>query len=484
MTHALRRKTAPRLALMLLLAWAAAPWGAAMTYPGYENPADIKPGSERTIPLEPVETGLSYCQPLPQPPAWAEKLDLPKGLSRAWFLVGGEGAVSMGPGMMMADSQPGKVLLLDLATTTGAAQEGDFKVEQFIMNPERYVIRVRFDINEDHQFSPDECREGALRFDDRQIPGYPMRMLRLTFEKSGLTGPDGKPLPVTLTIRQNMGMGYYGGRPGQPEMVLGRAVQVTTSVPLPLAAKIGTGANPASLRLQANIQGARVDLSRYTLGKGAPSSLPYRESGRSPASLKEPLQLEGRWWVIKKIDKDLASLTLAEPGPNFKAPARGMVGETMPEWTRVDLVTRAIIAPSDFRGKYLVMTFTGNNNPQSLYSGFRLMGERLKKDGDGKVALVCVPSYIDYEQFFAQCSGNVDLPFALTPNNDIIDRSGGENARLSATFWISESQPTTIVADPEGKIILREEKELGALMGEIIPLLKQAMGKQPANPAK
>lgn len=460
-------KSSRRLALAALLLCAAARWAGAIDYAGYESSRPIKPGSERTYPLTLASTrNPIFSMPLNEAPAWLAGLGQTKGVAQAWYSAAPRQDEGFNPYMMSPPTD--KVLVIDVVTSDAAVTAKTFRPTQLFTEPDKYRLRVLYDLNNDHKFAPEEIQEGELK----QEPQGPMLGMKVTFLSPELKLPNGKPLPVEVAFHiynMNMSMGGYGGGPGNS---LSRVMRPEILYKLPLQALIDNpGGDKMALQLANTGPIDKLQIMRYTLMAGVAES--SRPVGRNTVTLEEPMRVGDRWMIIRKIDKSLASVTLAEPNGNFKAPSRAMVGDRLPDFARLDLIGRSIVTAADYKGKYIVLSFSSNNgNTQYQYNGYRLMGERMRKDGDGRYALIFVASYMNYEEFFAQTAGNTAMPFVLFVNRDFMSRGNEEKSNLTSIFWTSEGQPLTIVADPQGKIILRESRDLYDLLPQVLQILQ------------
>lgn len=471
------------LALVLL---GAAQWAPAIGYGGFENTQPTRPGTERILPLTLSETsydiGYSYSQALPVAPDWVTALEVSQGVMQSYYAVNVDTVNVGGFGGPDGFTARRKTLMIDIVTTAPEITAKNFTARQMLNEPEKFKVRMLLDLNNNHKFEAEEIRTAILQRQPQ--PGLPpgmvgpsVMMARATFESPNLTLPNGKPMPVDVgaqVINYGMSIDEMDGGTGESPRN-SRIFQVRTHARLPLVAALDPVGGPRQiLRLIDTGISDPIVIARYMVV--ANENEMGRPNGRGQVALSEPLRIGERWWMIKSIARDLGSVTLAEPGEGFKAPERAQVGDTLPDFARVNIVSRSIITPTDYRGKFVVFAMSGNNaSSQYQYNGYRLMSERLHKDGGERVAVIFAVSSVNYEEFFAETSGREELGFALVGNRDFLNRTSNEERNNLATiFWSSEGQPLTIVANPEGKIVMREQKDLYDLLPRVLELLRAA----------
>lgn len=459
----------PRLAVWIALLTAAATSHAALIpFAGYENPAPVKPGTELKAALA---LGRTFTLPLQRlttdRPPWDTAGGPERGLAQAYFLVGSQDG-----------SDDARHMVVRLFARDPEVTSATLSFMDVFRNPEQYILRVALDLNGNQVFEPGEIKNAELR----RNPSNPNILNPfLSFKLPEIQNQGGQPVPITVTGPIYVFNTFTGPVNQHLQQTLGGMRLEAT---LPLISRFSVYGKEVELRLRGQFSKDGFVLTRYAFAESQQAS--ERPGGNEP-EIGEGWLIAGHWLAIKRVAGDFSSVTLAELSDAAPRPSRAQVGEPLPGFTRVDVLTRKVISTPRLRDKSIVLVLSGYtpgnmSSKKYLYNSYRLMAERLHQELGERVEFICVQTAVDWNSLLAQLGGRPDPLFRLLLDRDVREdrdfipdpayQSGAAPEAISSLVWANLARTTTLVAGPDGKILLREEKELSELLPRILKMLK------------
>ncbi len=443
-------------------------YAATWSYEGYQTKATLKPGSEVKISTNhPVARNDSphggeisiWLQPVePTTPAWIESQSNRQYLFRRNWLA-------MFQHNNPHNTEASSTLVVDLLDSQEKEKADSITEEKLKVEPERYHALIRFDINNNQEFEPEEIKEVV------PLRKHNAWSIEANFEFASVSGPDGQPARFSLSL------------PGPEQLIKPTSFEAYYNQPypprlgllLPTSARHLHSGREFEFRLTGNISPDRVAFHAFQVleTKNEKTEKLYEQ-----LDLTQPFRLGDDWFYLAKIEPDLSSITIAQPVEGFAAPFIGRIGEISPNWARLDITTRDLFTGASQQDRQMVLFFSDESQRADYrYNGYRLLGDRIKAMTNDKAMLVVVENNIQYENFYSATAGMGQLNYRLIGSRDFT-RNNDEKSSLNKIFSVAPNHAVTLLLSPGGIINLRKEKPLLDVLDTVIAAIN---GTQTTN---
>lgn len=440
-----------------------------MSYEGYKSDAPVKLETKITIPLEKSYPSANRnwalaIQPIPE---WAEKAGVAKDAIVVFSL-----RRDHHQDLIKLGDEEAALFIAFHTTDRKVSEQSDPKF--ILKNIERFTIRAYFDINGDRKFHESEITSGTIKELDYYYYSSdlvaPSKSLKLTLKE--FLAPDGTPMDVYIRLSNQ----EYGEvrLTVLPYFALPRGAYMRSTADTTLQHLIqlqifeGKEAIVKGYRLCATARGAS---SQDTTAPNLRNCLPQEGSSPAEFKLSEPFWVDQKWWIITEIAPDLSSISIAESAGASSPPFRGEIGQKMPDWMNVNVVTRKLLRISDLRGRHVVLLF-GSDNSHGGYASMNAFAkkihERIPRD---EIEIIKIDQNIQFDYFLGELL-DAEVHYSLCKDESML---GGRSSssRLSQIMFVpNDSQkPLTIVLDPNGTVVMRMPGTIESQMEQIEGLI-------------
>lgn len=468
--------------ILLLAASQQATAAVVLPFTPYTDAGTTQPGEILQLPLRLPRTGESTAIPIAPAVAHYQASVVPApapGLLQHAFVFGQD--------MLEANTQQSLIVQV---IARDPERKGTVDLTELEQHRELYQLRIFIDLNGDGTYAPDE--QALLDLSAAEPNLSPEQMLQTTPRGRAMLIPPASTsmtlpremigdlqaarlrisFPALLRPDPNGGCGTGMGTVWRDPAVVPFTPQL--DLILPVVAEL-PGENSGGLWLALWFRNGQSELHGYHRIAAGPRS---DEMPRRTARLaNDAFECNKRWWRIAAVDATLSTITLASLSSDAELPATGLLGGKLPEWTRLDLNTRAMFTQQDLQGKHILLVLQEGSHPQ-MYDAIRVLAQRIREPegkGGAPIEILFVVDHFAPEQYFPATAGYSTLPYRLLLDKDVLDARASRGLR---DLLDHGRGPLVILTDVKGKVILREESELYPLLPRLQRMLSGSDGKE------
>lgn len=189
---------------------------------------------------------------------------------------------------------------------------------------------------------------------------------------------------------------------------------------------------------------------------------------------ESPFYIDDEEYVLVNIPSSFDKIVIGKTREHVKKSFSGQIGDMIPEWGRIDLIENQLIAPDALKGSYVVMTFEEQRKHEKYaYNKFRLIADKLSSP---HTKLIVVSRFVDYQALHQSLARTPEMNYHLIQDEPLHHSSYSSKTiskdKVSSIMWVNK-QKTTMIMDPDGVIVWREEKSLYDALPEIVEFLKK-----------